>query len=160
MNYKNTSFNSDKIGMISSFLCLVHCLTVPVLLSFQPVLAEFITEDLFYLEYIFLALSFVAVYYSARNASFFIKVSFGIVLTVFSVSLLLEHHLDWMRYLTYLGSLGLIVTHLINYYRCRQCEVIPRRPARTSSQELFFENIYASSEKQNTHSGHFQNFLD
>lgn len=122
MNNSLLNKNADTIGIISSFLCLVHCIALPVLISVQPVLIGFIAEDLHFLEYIFLGLSFVAVYFATRNTSRTISILFYIVLSAFTLGIVLEETLGWMKYLGYIGSVGLILTHIYNiryHYQCR-----------------------------------------
>ena len=64
--------NSDRIGAISSGLCMLHCFATPFLFLLQSSLI-FISVDFtstwFILNYIFLFISFIAVYYSVKNSS-------------------------------------------------------------------------------------------
>lgn len=117
--------NSDSIGIISSFLCLIHCISLPILISIQPVTAEFIHEDLEFLEYIFLGVSLIAVYFSTRSPHVTrqIKIAFYIIFTLFALGIFFEEQLAWLTYLAYAGSAGLIVMHVINLRHGIRCAV-------------------------------------
>lgn len=117
--------NADTIGIISSFLCLIHCISLPILISIQPVAAKFIDEDLQFLEYIFLGLSFVAVYFATRSShvSRRIKWAFYIIFTLFTLGILLEESFQWLTNLAYAGSAGLIILHVINIRHGIRCTV-------------------------------------
>lgn len=108
---------SDKIGVLSSFLCLAHCLFVPVLLSMQPLTVHLDTHTSGHaLELLFLLVSFVAVFFSTRHiSSKAMKLAFYAVLGLFIVGFVFEESFYWTKYLGYLGSLGLIVLHLYNW---------------------------------------------
>lgn len=111
------SKQSDKIGIISSFLCLAHCLSMPVLLSMQPLSAGLEPHTHGHLlELLFLIFSFIAVYFSTRHtASLSMKYAFYLVLGLFTLGFIFEESLYWVKYLGYLGSLGLIILHLYNW---------------------------------------------
>ncbi|NJO02954.1 MAG: MerC family mercury resistance protein, partial [Bacteroidia bacterium] len=96
------------MGIISSVLCLIHCLALPVLVSVQPLMFEYISEDLHALEYAFLIVSFVAVYFATRRASFAVKISFYLVLSLFMIGTAFGESLPWLHYLGYAGSAGLV----------------------------------------------------
>lgn len=117
--------NSDKIGIISSSLCLIHCIALPIFISLQPTLIGFLEHDLHFIEYIFLVLSYVAVYFSTRShhVTKEIKFTFYVVLSVFTVGILFEETLGWIKYVGYVGSLGLISLHIFNIYHCKRCAI-------------------------------------
>ena len=131
INLKLFSFNSDKVGVISSLLCLIHCLALPAIISAEPILSEFLLEELAFVEYLFLVLSFIAVYFSSRKSPLHLKYTFYIVLSVFTLAVLLEEQYTWMPYLAYLGSICLISTHLVNYYKYQRCAVAPKSKRKT-----------------------------
>ncbi len=119
---KTFSKQSDKIGIISSSLCLVHCLSMPLLLSMQPLSSGLDAHAHGHLfELFFLVFSFVAVYFSTRHtASVPMKYAFYAVLSLFTLGFVFEESLYWVKYLGYLGSLGLIVLHLYNWKSNKQ----------------------------------------
>ena len=148
MNIKLLSFNSDKVGVVSSLLCLIHCLVLPAIISIEPLLSEFLFEELHFVEYLFLALSFIAVYFSSKKSPVHLKYIFYIVLGVFTLAILLEEQFTWMPYLAYLGSVCLITAHLVNYYKYQRCAVAPKtkKSAQSAEKELVLENTYSSNE--------------
>ena len=65
-----TTRNSDYIGAIAGVLCIIHCIITPLLFIINAELAT--TQTLFALQfigYIFLIISFFAVYRSALNTT-------------------------------------------------------------------------------------------
>jgi hypothetical protein len=124
MNFSLFFKNSDFLGIFGSILCLIHCLALPLFISMEPMMFQFIAEDIHHWDYVFLAFSFVAVYFSTRNSSSFsIKFSFYAVLILLTVSIVWEDSLMVFQYLGYLASIALIITHIINLRNCRKCTV-------------------------------------
>lgn len=119
------SKNADRIGIISSSLCLVHCIALPLLISLQPALISFLHDDMHFVEYIFLLLSVVAVFFATRSThmSDSTRKLFYVVLGVFTLSILLGERFHWLHYIGYLGSFALIVLHIINIRQCQRCEI-------------------------------------
>lgn len=128
--------NSDFIGAISAFLCIIHCAIVPILMGFHSVyyagdvLASH-TEDLhnhpvdsfhFFegahwhsLDYFFIIITLVAVYFATRTSVvYWIKIGLWSCASLFIVSILLEDSIVGIEYLAYLASALLIVFHLLN----------------------------------------------
>ena len=65
-----TTKNSDYIGAISGILCIIHCIITPLLFLINSELAT--KQTLFALQligYVFLIISFFAVYRSALNTT-------------------------------------------------------------------------------------------
>lgn len=117
--------NADTLGIISSFLCLIHCISLPILISVKPVAAKFIDEDLQFLEYIFLGVSLIAVYFATRSSHVTrrIKWAFYIIFALFTLGIFLEESFVWLTYLAYAGSAGLIVMHIINIRHGIRCAI-------------------------------------
>lgn len=117
--------NADLIGITSSLLCLIHCVSLPILISLKPVAAHFIHEDLHFLEYIFLGLSLIAVYFATRSAHVTprMKWVFYIIFSLFALGILFEEKMAWLTYLAYAGSAGLVVMHVINLRHGIRCAV-------------------------------------
>ena len=64
--------HSDYIGASASGLCLMHCIATPFLFLSQASLISVSNETLFLwqsLNFLFLTISFIAIYYSAQNSS-------------------------------------------------------------------------------------------
>ena len=63
--------NSDTIGIFTSLICSVHCFATPILFVAQSSFVSADIQPLWWesMNYLFIFLSFIAVYYSARNTS-------------------------------------------------------------------------------------------
>lgn len=105
---------SDYLGIISSLFCLIHCLLTPVILSFQMMyFRNAASFEVF--EYIFLSMSFVAVYFSSRNYKNVLgKGIMWITFSVFALSVLVHDFLP--AYISYVASILLIFLHFLNIY--------------------------------------------
>jgi len=117
--------NSDKIGVISSTFCMIHCLFTPFLFFSQSTLI-FMSVDLttpwFIINYVFLSVSFIAIYYSVKNSSNkFIKIFlyfFWIILTGLIINETMGI-LSIPETATYLSAFSLICLHIYNLNFCR-----------------------------------------
>ena len=117
--------NSDYIGAASSGLCMLHCFATPFLFLSQSALLNISQELTFFwylLNYIFLAVSFIAIYYSVKNSS---NLSIKVLLYLFWISLsLLILNEEFMIFsipelYTYISALSLSVLHIYNLKYCR-----------------------------------------
>ena len=117
--------NSDRIGALSSGLCMLHCLATPFLFLSQSSLI-FISVDFtltwFILNYIFLLISFIAVYYSVKNsANIFIRIFLYLFWALLSV-LIINESLEIFSIpeaATYFSASSLICLHIYNLRYCR-----------------------------------------
>ena len=69
---KIININSDHIGVTASSLCMLHCFFTPLLFLSQATSVTFTQEIPFLwqsLNYLFLLISFLAIYYTAKNSS-------------------------------------------------------------------------------------------
>ena len=110
MSIKNT-IRADRAGITSAILCSVHCLIVPVLFLLKYSLGKKISIGLpvwwGYFDYLFLVISFIAVYHSAKR----VKLALWFFWCVLVVAILFESVLHWMAYI---ASAGLIASHFWN----------------------------------------------
>ena len=127
VNAIKLSSKSDLIGGIASSLCFLHCLATP--LFFVVYAGSTIVEETHpwwwgMLDIFFLAISFIAVYWSARNSSRnWIKFLFWFS-WVFLALLVLNEKFGFgplPESLIYLPTLGLVGLHYYNHRYCR-CE--------------------------------------
>ena len=109
------AFNSDHLGAIASTLCIIHCLISP-LLFFSELWQSF--------NYLFIIVSFFAVYRSVQNSSnLFIKIllrSFWFILCL----LILNEEFEIVSLseaFTYTSAFSLGFLHIYNLKYCR-CE--------------------------------------
>ncbi len=122
---------SDWLGASASGLCAIHCTLTPILFAAKPAIASTMGEHghahgmWAALDYIFLVLSFVAVWYSARNTTHTtFKWVLWVALAVFTFGLLSEPlELSFGKWFMYAGSIALVITHIQNYRYCQKCEV-------------------------------------
>ncbi|MEM6722874.1 MAG: MerC domain-containing protein [Bacteroidota bacterium] len=118
---------SDVLGALASGLCAIHCTLTPLIFAAQPMIEGAVGEHAhgssFWaaFDYIFLALSLLAVWFSARHTHHKnIKWILWISWFVFAIGLLSEpFHLPFGKWLMYGGSISLVITHLQNYRYCR-----------------------------------------
>lgn len=124
MNALQITSKSDWIGVIASFLCLVHCVATPFLFVAQAgILSTGKTQPQWWgvLDIIFLILSFIAVLWSAKNTSkkwmrnlFWLSWSL-LVLVILNEKLAL---IPLMEQIVYIPSLTLVFAHLYNRKYC------------------------------------------
>ncbi len=118
---------SDTIGVFASSLCLIHCVSTPLLFIAQAHAACCDVDAPSWwksLDYIFLAVSFIAVYWSAKSTSKqWIKPAMWITWALLSFIILNEKG-QWLalpEYAIYIPSLGLVFLHVYNLKFC-QCK--------------------------------------
>ena len=117
--------NSDRIGVVSSGLCILHCFATPFLFLSQSSLI-FISVDFtltwFILNYVFLFISFIAIYHSVKNSTKrFIRIFlylFWVVLTGLIINESLEIF-SIPEAATYFSASSLICLHIYNLRYCR-----------------------------------------
>ena len=123
MNY------SDWLGAAASGICAIHCTLLPLFFVVQPVLGNAAAEHpgglliLGLLDYVFLILSLLAVWYSARHTTHTtLKWILWFGWGMFAFGLLSEpFELPIGKWLMYAGSTTLVVAHLKNYRYCQKC---------------------------------------
>jgi hypothetical protein len=106
---------ADSLGIVSSLLCLIHCLLLPVL-----ILAGIISEDLGehtqWVDYVFILLAASAVFFATRQmANPFLKTSMWIAAAWFALSIMLHELSPIALYSSMLSSVALVVLHTINF---------------------------------------------
>ncbi|MCC5930595.1 MAG: MerC domain-containing protein [Cyclobacteriaceae bacterium] len=117
--------NADLIGILSSSLCIVHCLAVPVFIAITAVSHSFAHHHHYHwLDYVFIAFAATAVYFAAlRNPSARIKAGLWFSLVLFGIGLLLHDLSHDFLYLSLVGSAGLVYFHILNFRQHRTCKV-------------------------------------
>ena len=117
--------NSDRIGAVSSGLCMLHCFATPLLFLSQSSLI-FISVDFtltwFILNYVFLFISFIAIYHSVKNSTNrFIRIFLYLFWVVLS-GLIINESLEIFSIpeaATYFSASSLICLHIYNLRYCR-----------------------------------------
>ncbi len=119
MNQKPISVQSDKAGIAAAVLCTIHCLIVPALFLINylwrtNVAAGFLPLWWDKVDYVFLLLSFWAVYHAVKHATLKdIKISLWGFWGLLAVAIVFENYVHW---LAYIASAGLVITHLRNIH--------------------------------------------
>ena len=107
---KTTPFSMDILGITSAGLCLIHCLIFPLLtilplgLSHNP-----------YVDLIFGLIGLFAVLKIIKSASLVVTVLLLVSITLIIMSVYVEIFLDYHSNLLFIGGIGMILGHLINY---------------------------------------------
>ena len=105
---------SDGIGFIASFLCLLHCIALPWLISLgHAYLSFFEGLGVELAEYAFLLLSAYAVHKSSLDSPFFLKWLLRTAYIAFLIGFFTSgHELGWGYYVAHVSSLILVCCHL------------------------------------------------
>lgn len=117
----------DYLGIVSSGVCLVHCLATPILMLIQAYYKTGLNvsdqEELRYLDYVFVSVCFLAVYFTTKEeVSRKINTVFWLFFLFFALSILFEDDFQYLNFVGYFSSFGLIITHLINIKKCKKCQ--------------------------------------
>ena len=121
------NFSADNIGMASTSLCLVHCMITPFIFIAQACTASCCADSPVWwrtIDFVFLIISFAAVYFAAKNSSkAWVKVTFYVLFGLLSFFIINEHFgdLELHRLFLYTPAFLLFVLHLYNKKYC-QCE--------------------------------------
>jgi hypothetical protein len=132
---RRISFQSaDIMGISASILCMIHCLAFPVLISagfiFSPVdhhIHEYdhLHFDWHWIDFLFVAFAIWAVYNAAKSTqSKSIKIALWVAVSIFSMGVMFHDVFHWMLYLSLMGSISLVVIHIINWKFHGKCNVI------------------------------------
>lgn len=122
---KIININSDHIGVIASSICMLHCFFTPLLFLSQATSVTFTQEIPFLwqsLNYVFLLISFLAIYYTAKNSS---KLSVKVLLVstwLILSSLIINEFFEIIsipELYTYAAATSLAGLHVYNLKYCR-----------------------------------------
>ena len=124
-NIKFLTNNSDFFGILTCSLCLVHCISTPlILISFSSLNTILSTSYSWWsnLDYVFLIISFLMVYISVQTTRIK-RMKFFLWLSWFSLFLVIINEktelYELSEYLTYLTTTGLSLLHLFNLKYCK-----------------------------------------
>ncbi|MEM7104728.1 MAG: MerC domain-containing protein [Bacteroidota bacterium] len=126
MSLDSTINKSDNIGAFASSLCLVHCIATPFIFVSSSCAISCGANSPFWwvaIDYLFIAISFFAVYWSAKNTSkewmrYAFWISWALLLVVIANERLSLVPLT--GYAIYIPAIGLVGLHLYNKKYC-QC---------------------------------------
>lgn len=109
------TYISDRVGIAASAVCMVHCLIFPLMVLLRVPLSEWLHEFWHTLDYVFLAVSFLAVYFSSKSTpKFWMKYFLWTSFFALGASVTLKHHETVFEALAVGSALLLITAHLIN----------------------------------------------
>ena len=125
MNFmKLITKNSDYIGATSSGLCMLHCFFTPIIFLYLSASATFYQEisiSWYVLNYLFLAISFIAIYYSVKNSSnLYVRVSLYLAWSILLFLIINENFeiTNIPELFTYLSGFTLSGLHIYNLNYC------------------------------------------
>jgi len=105
---------ADKLGAISAFFCIIHCLAVPTLLALG---ISFMSNPL--ITFLFILIAFISIYKSTRgNFTKGISIFLWVAFTCFTISTLFEKHDEIFEYGMFIFSLSIILGHFYNMRYC------------------------------------------
>ncbi len=111
------SHKADIIGIVSSSICLVHCIATPLLIA---VGSGFFTNPVF--NYLFLIISFVSIFKATGKG---IQPKMGLLLwgsfSGFLFSTLFHEEYHWLHYTGYFFGMLIITGHVLNIRNCKKC---------------------------------------
>ena len=121
------SLPSDCIGIIASTLCAIHCIATPFLFIAKACSTTCCAEAPLWwvmIDYVFLIISFTAIYYTNKNSSvrwlkYFLWISWFLLLIT-----ILNHSIGFIylhEKFIYIPAFSIILLHLYNLKFCK-CE--------------------------------------
>jgi len=120
---KISTAKSDYLGIISSILCLIHCLALPFFFLLGIQFNEYWKHNYENFGLLFLFISFITVFYSAKNAnSLYVSLFMWLFFISLAIGILFEENFRAAQYLLGIGSVGLVITHIANIRHCMLCE--------------------------------------
>lgn len=122
MHHHSHNPKSDILGMISSGLCLIHCLAGPVLVLMGY---TFIEPDGWHLwDILFLGISAWAVYSVTKGHSQrWIKRGLYISVATLSVAIFFSHENVFFTTVSWMSAASLVLFHYFNLRHIRNCKV-------------------------------------
>ena len=124
-NIKYFTLKSDYFGVLTSLLCLLHCVITPLIfISYSSLNSEFSTSFSWWknLDYVFIFISFFMVYFSTRISKIkIIKYLFWLSWIFLFLVIINEkiNSFQFSEYLTYLAASILSLMHLYNLKYCK-----------------------------------------
>lgn len=104
------TFNWDFLGISSATICLVHCLVFPILtivpigMTHNPII-----------DFLFASIGFFAIIKIVKKATLLVSSILILSITLIFISIVIEILLDVHTYLIFIGGIGMIIGHYLNY---------------------------------------------
>ena len=121
----NRNSRFDLVGMLSSGLCLIHCLLFPFFVS----ATHHSDFHFFNLDYLFLLIGLWAVWHASRHARtkgirYMLWISYGVL----AAAVIWEGLYEQVNWIIYPASLALIVGHYLNLGKRKPKSRVAARP--------------------------------
>ena len=117
----------DKIGIISSSLCMIHCIGTPFIFIAKACSVKCCSEAPIWwlmIDYLFLIISFIAIYYTTKKPTKpWLNISFWIAWVILLLATL-EHSFSLSiipKYFIYIPATIVVALHFYNL-RLNRCE--------------------------------------
>lgn len=122
MHHSHHNPKSDLLGIISSGLCLIHCLAGPVLVLLGY---GFMEPDGWHLwDFLFLAVSAWAVYSVTKgHTPKWIRWGLWVSFAVLSFSIFMSHEMLFFNVLSWAAAISLVIFHTLNIRHARTCKI-------------------------------------
>jgi hypothetical protein len=110
----NKIYWADKLGAISAFICIIHCLAVPTFLAMG---IGFLSNPI--IAFLFIIIAFFSIYKATKGKfSKGINVFLWVAFIGFVISILLEERAEIFEYGMFIFSILIIVGHIYNMRNC------------------------------------------
>ncbi|MDB2385218.1 MerC domain-containing protein [Polaribacter sp.] len=115
---------SDKIGILSSAMCFIHCLLTPILFALplgnysEHASGSFLWSNL---DYLFLFIGFLAIFHSSKNTSKkVVKILFWVLWSVLFLLVINEKNelIHLPEIIMYAVTISLVILHAYNLKYC------------------------------------------
>jgi len=105
---------ADKLGIISAFMCIIHCLSAPLFLAIG---INFLNHPV--IAFLFIIIAFLSIYKVTKGKLYKgFSILLWIAFTGFVVSILLEERSIIFEYGMFFSSIVIILGHFYNIRRC------------------------------------------
>lgn len=115
---------ADQLGIAGSFLCILHCIALPLFISLLTAYSQKNTSLEWLLDIAFVLCALAAVILASKNTSSSLRMGLWLFFFLFSTSVLCSAILPHASYITFISSFGLITLHTINlHYKKKQARI-------------------------------------
>lgn len=120
----NFSSKSDRIGALASMLCIIHCIATPFIFVIQPMSSQIESIPIWWkgMDFIFLMISFFAVYWTSKTTTKEdIKNLLWLSWVWLTVAIVNEKLvvLKLPEIMVYIPAIVLIILHIYNLKYCK-----------------------------------------
>ncbi len=113
---------ADWLGIIGGITCAVHCLVFPILVIYLSWLSNLHVM----LEYTFIGIALLAVFFAGKTMTKPLRKWLWLSFLLFSIATLLHEISPMLKYLSFVGSAGLIICHSQNLFQRKKAPVLAK----------------------------------